>query len=367
MSSFWNRRVKNLLPYIPGEQPKDRRFIKLNTNENPYPPSGKVIRAISKAAGAKLRLYPDPECTEFREAVAARYNVKPGQVFAGNGSDEILAFAFAAFFEPGSRSAPVFFPDISYSFYPVYAGLWGVPFGTAPLAEDFSINPEDYKAPCGGVVFPNPNAPTGRALKISQIEEIALAQKEHCRVLIVDEAYIDFADADGVGTVIPLLEKMPNLLVVRTLSKSASLAGLRAGFAVGGEELVQGLCRVRDSFNSYTLDRLALAGAAAAVSDASYYRKINSRIAATRERTSVALAGIGFNVLPSQANFIFAAPPESSGRTGAQVFAALRERGILVRRFDKPRIDNFLRITIGTDKDMDALVDACGKIIGLVQ
>jgi histidinol-phosphate aminotransferase len=363
MSRFWNRRVKDLLPYVPGEQPKDRQFIKLNTNENPYPPSSKVLRAISKAAGEKLRLYPDPECTEFREAVAARYSVKPGQVFAGNGSDEILAFAFAAFFEPGSGAAPVFFPDVSYSFYPVYAGLWGVPFGTVPLTEDFAINPDDYKAPCGGVIFPNPNAPTGRALTTEKIGEIVLAQEAFSRVLIVDEAYIDFADQSGVGTVIPLVEKLPNLLVVRTLSKAASLAGLRAGFAVGSEELIRGLCRVRDSFNSYTMDRLALAGAVAAVSDAAYYGTINKRVIATRERTAAALAGLGFKVLPSQANFIFAAPPETSGKTSAQVFEALRERGILVRHFNKPRIDNFLRITIGTGEDMEALIGACEAIL----
>jgi histidinol-phosphate aminotransferase len=363
VSRFWNRRVQGLSPYVPGEQPRDRTFIKLNTNENPYPPSPRVLEAIAGAAGEGLRLYPDPACTELREAAAARYGVKADQVFAGNGSDEILAFAFAAFFESGSGAAPVLFPDVTYSFYPVYAGLWDVPFTAAPLAKDFSINPHDYQAPCGGVIFPNPNAPTGMALTLDTIEETARAQERLGRVLIVDEAYIDFGNRPGVGTAIPLLKKFSNLLVVRTLSKSASLAGLRVGFAVGGEDLIQGLCRVRDSFNSYTLDRLALAGGAAAISDAAYYNETNSRVMAARDRAAAALAGLGFTVLPSQANFIFAAPPAASGKTGAEVFAVLRERGILVRYFNKPRIDNFLRITIGTDAGMDAFVTACGEIV----
>jgi len=356
MSVFWNTRTKNLSPYIPGEQPKDRQFIKLNTNENPYPPSPKVIEAIQKTAGERLRLYPDPQCTEFREAVAARYGVKPAQVFAGNGSDEILAFAFAAFFASGEKAAPVLFPDITYSFYPVYAKLWDVPYRTVPLCEDFTINAADYKVSSGGVVIPNPNAPTGVALALDVILPLADYLEKQEKVFIVDEAYAAF----GAQTAIPHISKYPNLLTVHTLSKSASLAGLRAGFAIGDEKLIEGLCRIRDSFNSYTLDRLALAGGAAAVSDSAYYDAINRRVIATRERTAQALRGLGFNMLPSSANFLFVKPPQI---TGAQLFSALREKGILVRHFNKDRIADFVRISIGTDEDMDALLGACGGII----
>jgi len=360
MSEFWNTRTKKLSPYTPGEQPKDRKFIKLNTNENPYPPSVKVIEAIQKTADDRLRLYPDPQCTEFREAVAARYGVKPEQVFAGNGSDEILAFAFAAFFESGERAEKILFPDITYSFYPVYADLWNIPYRTIPLCEDFSINTADYKIPSGGVIFPNPNAPTGIAVPLDDILSLAEYLEKQKKVLIVDEAYIAF----GAQSAISQINKYPNLLTVHTLSKSASLAGLRAGFAIGNEKLIEGLCRIRDSFNSYTLDRLALAGASAAVSDAAYYDEINRRVIATRERVAQSLRGLGFTVLPSSANFLFVKPPKISG---ANLFAALREKGILVRHFNKNRIADFLRISIGTDEDMDTLLGACGEIIGDTQ
>ncbi|GHT57439.1 histidinol-phosphate aminotransferase [Spirochaetia bacterium] len=373
MSIYWNERVKNLSPYVPGEQPRDRKFIKLNTNENPYPPSPKVIQAISNtiaaekadAAGAKLRLYPDPACTELREAIAARYHVKREQVFAGNGSDEVLAFAFAAFFNSdtvGSNAAlPILFPDITYSFYPVYAGLWDVPFRTIPLAEDFSINIDGYKIPCGGVIFPNPNAPTGLALPLNSILSIVEYQKNSNRVVIVDEAYIAFANTPGVESAVPYIDAYPNLLTVHTLSKSASLAGLRVGFAIGNEELIEGLCRIRDSFNSYTLDRLALAGAAAAVSDTSYYDEINDRVIATRDRVSAVLFAQGLDVIPSSANFIFV---RFSNMAGAVAFAALREKGILVRHFNKPRIADYLRVSIGTDAEMDSFLEACEEIEG---
>jgi len=356
MSVFWSPRIKNLSPYIPGEQPKDKKFIKLNTNENPYPPSPKVIEAIKKAANENLRLYPDPECTEFRKAVAARYGVKPEQVFAGNGSDEILAFAFGTFFENGEKAEKILFPDITYSFYPVYADLWDIPYRTIFLKEDFSINTADYKTSSGGVIFPNPNAPTGIAIALDDILSLAEYLEKQEKVFIVDEAYIAF----GGCSVVPHINNYSNLLTVHTLSKSASLAGLRAGFAIGNEKLIEGLCRIRDSFNSYTLDRLALAGAAAAVSDAAYYDEINHRVIATRERTAQALRGLGFNVLPSSANFLFVKPHKISG---ADFFAALRETGILVRHFNKNRIADFLRISIGTDEEMDALLDACKKII----
>jgi histidinol-phosphate aminotransferase len=355
MSKYWNNRTKNIIPYVPGEQPKDRKFIKLNTNENPYPPSPNVISAIQKAADERLRLYPDPEWTEFRTAVATRYGVKPEQVFAGNGSDEILAFTFAAFFESGTL--PIIFPDITYSFYPVYANLWDIPYRTIPLREDFSINCEDYKIPCGGVIFPNPNAPTGISVPLADILKLADYLEKQDKILVVDEAYIAFGGESAVSHI----EKAPNLLTTHTLSKSASLAGLRAGFAIGNEELIKGLRRIRDSFNSYTLDRLALAGAAAAVTDTKYYNEINSRVINTRERIAKALRTIRFNVLPSSANFLFIKPPDGNGK---EFFNALRERGILVRHFNKDRIADYLRVTVGTDEDMDTFLENCQEITG---
>ena len=367
MSIYWNEKTKRLKPYVAGEQPRDRKYIKLNTNENPYPPSPAVIDAINRAACDTLRLYPDPACTELRETVAAQYGINAGQVFPGNGSDEVLAFAFAAFFGTVPDKDTVLFPDITYSFYPVYAGLWDIPFKTIPVEEDFSIDPKAYLGDSGGIVLSNPNAPTGMALNSGELEKIAEAAQRNRRVLIVDEAYIAFAGGEGVGTVLPLIKEYPNVLIVRTLSKEASLAGIRAGFAIGAEELVEGLCRIRDSFNSYTMDRLALAGAVAAIKDSSYYDEINSKVIATRGRVSSALKAMGFRVLPSQANFIFASPPESGGINGQAFFTALRDRGILVRHFNKPRIADFLRISMGTDKEMDTFLEVCGEILARVR
>jgi histidinol-phosphate aminotransferase len=370
MSRFWNGRTKNIIPYVPGEQPKDRQFIKLNTNENPYPPSPKVIEAIQNAANDRLRLYPEPTCIEFRKAVAARYGVKPEQVFAGNGSDEILAFAFAAFFANDIETPPILFPDITYSFYPVYAKLWNVPCRTIPLKDDFSINGDDYKIICGGVIFPNPNAPTGMTVPLADILPLAEYLEKQDKVLIVDEAYNAFAAANGivisadaingVESAVPHINEHPNLLTVHTLSKSASLAGLRVGFAIGDEKLIEGLCRIRDSFNSYTLDRLAMAGASAAVADAAYYNEINRRVIATRNRVTASLCGLGCTVLPSAANFIFMKVPRISG---ADFSAALREKGILVRHFEKDRIADFVRVSMGTDEEMDVFLDAYRKIV----
>jgi histidinol-phosphate aminotransferase len=363
MSVYWNRRVRGLEPYVPGEQPRDRRFIKLNTNENPYPPSPKAAEAIGGllAEGAgRLRLYPDPACTELREAAARRYGVRPEQVFAGNGSDEILAFAFGAFFESasaGSGAGPVLFPDITYSFYPVYAELWDIPCRTIPLAEDFSIHAAGYRVPSGGVILPNPNAPTGRALSPEDLRSILDYHRENSRIVIIDEAYAAF----GAESMVPFIDEYPNLLTVHTLSKSASLAGLRVGFAIGGEELIEGLCRIRDSFNSYTVDRLAQAGAAAALGDAPYYDEVNRRVAATRERVSAALGGLGFTVIPSAANFLFVRSP---GMDGADFSARLREQGILVRHFPKPRIGGFVRVSVGTDEEMDVFLEVCEQAAG---
>ncbi|MDR2476758.1 MAG: aminotransferase class I/II-fold pyridoxal phosphate-dependent enzyme [Treponema sp.] len=371
MSVFWNSRTRGLSPYVPGDQPKDRAFIKLNTNENPYPPSPKAVETMrrllngddGRQAGDSLRLYPDPLCGEFCAAAAKAYSVAPDQVFPGNGSDEVLAFAFGAFFETGSSAPPVLFPDITYSFYPVYARLWGIPFREVPLADDFSLHTGDYLVPSGGAVIPNPNAPTGRAVSAfggDGIEALAAFLLEQNKVLVVDEAYAAF----GAESTVPLTARFSNLLTVHTLSKSASLAGLRAGFAIGSAELVKGLFRIRDSFNSYTMDRLALVGAAAAVSDRAYYDTVNARVIAARERSSAALKAMGFEVVPSKSNFLFARYKDGGGiLTGAFLLKALRDRGILVRHFDKPRTADYIRVSIGTDDDMDAFLAACRDII----
>jgi histidinol-phosphate aminotransferase len=383
MSEYWNSRTKNITPYVPGEQPKDRKFIKLNTNENPYPPSPKVIEAIKEAANEDLRLYPDPECTEFREAAADFYDIEPDQVFAGNGSDEILAFAFAAFFESGKDAPPVLFPDITYSFYPVYAELWDVPYKKIPLKEDFSIDLNDYNITSGGVILPNPNAPTGMTVALIGLAVLMQHLKNQGKVLIVDEAYNTF-DAPSAGGSFygsdeafresnsrtertggqsvagNYISPYPNMLMVRTMSKKMSLAGLRFGYAVGSKELIEGLCRIRDSFNSYTVDRLALAGATAAIKDYGYYNKINGKIGATRDRVAEELRKMGFTVLPSKANFLFIKAPNTEGSVMQQ---KLRENGILVRHFNKERIEDFLRVSIGTDEDMDVFLDVCKEII----
>ncbi|MDR2052732.1 MAG: aminotransferase class I/II-fold pyridoxal phosphate-dependent enzyme [Treponema sp.] len=373
MSVYWNGRVKKLDPYTPGEQPRDRKFIKLNTNENPYPPPPGVVEAIKEAAGEALRLYPDPACLRPRLAIAEHYGVRPEQVFVGNGSDEVLAFAFAAFFGAGADGdgaavPPLLFPDISYSFYPVYAGLWDIPFKAVPLAGDFTITVSSYCVNSGGVIFPNPNAPTGIALRAEEILPVVEFQGRNNRVVIVDEAYGAFAGAGplpgrgllGAESAAPYTDRYPNLLTVHTLSKMASLAGLRAGFAIGSEALIEGLCRVRDSFNSYPVDRLAQAGIAAAMAEAGCYAETARKVIATRERVVPALREEGFEALPSAANFIFIRHPE---KTGAAIFAALRERGILVRRWNGDRIADFLRVSIGTDAEMDEFLDAVRRIV----
>ncbi|MDR2097051.1 MAG: aminotransferase class I/II-fold pyridoxal phosphate-dependent enzyme [Spirochaetaceae bacterium] len=349
-SVFWNKRVKSLSPYVPGEQPRTAGLVKLNTNENPYPPSPKVIEAIRQAAAENLRLYPDPACTAFREAVAEKYGVKPEQVFAGNGSDEVLAFAFGAFFE--AAPPPVLFPDITYSFYPVYAKLWGIPFSEVPLRENFTIDTGAYDGG-GGAIFPNPNAPTGVALPVNAITGLAGRLFSQNKVLIVDEAYAAF----GAESAVPFIDENPNLLTVHTLSKAASLAGLRAGFAIGQRPLIEALERVRDSFNSYTMDAIAQAAARAAILDSAYYDAVNQRVIKTRERAAAALAGMGFTSLPSSANFIFTKPPPTLG--AKRLFAILRENGVLVRHFDRPRTGDYLRVSIGSDSGMDKFLEVC--------
>jgi histidinol-phosphate aminotransferase len=338
MSRFWSPVVKTLSPYVPGEQPKQPDgIVKLNTNENPYPPSLRVQAAIN-AAAERLQLYPDPRATVLREAIAARYGVTPDEVFAGNGSDEVLAHTFQALLK---HDAPLLFPDITYSFYPVYCRLDSA----------MRVQLADYRRPGSAIILSNPNAPTGIGLPRQAIE--ALLSEHPDRLVVIDEAYVDF----GAESAVPLVARYDNLLVVQTLSKSRALAGLRVGFAIGQRPLIEALERVKDSFNSYPLDRLAIAGAVAAIGDDAWFQETRARIIASRESLTSALAGLGFDVLPSQANFVFARHP---GRSGAELAAALRERGVLVRHFQKPRIQEFLRITVGTDEQ-------CGRLIAVLR
>lgn len=351
MKEFWSRRIRDAVPYTPGEQPKDRKFIKLNTNECPYPPSPKVLTAIQEAANDRLRLYPDPECRELRAAIAKREGLKPEQVFCGNGSDEILAFAFQAFFDPGRE---VVFPQITYSFYPVYTDFFGLDRREVPMNPDFSVPIDLLCGNNGGVVLANPNAPTGIAVGLDVVEKILRANPDV--VVIVDEAYIDFGAHSAVG----LIDKYPNLLVIQTASKSRALAGLRVGWSMGNENLIAALRCVRDSINSYTLDRLAQDGAKAAMEDEEYFQATRQKVMATREWTAQALKEKGFAVLPSQANFLFVRHPAHNGR---ELLDGLRAGGILVRWWDKPEIENWLRVSIGTQSEMEALVKALDELI----
>ncbi|MBU2954503.1 histidinol-phosphate transaminase [Marinobacter sp. F3R08] len=344
MSKFWSPLVNDLVPYVPGEQPKMANLVKLNTNENPFGPSPRVVDAIKAELNDGLRLYPDPEGESLRETIASYHSLKPEQVFLGNGSDEVLAHIFFGLFQ---HDEPILFPDITYSFYPVYCGLYNIQSKVVPLTESFEINPDDFKQPNGGVIFPNPNAPTGRYLELAHVEEILNSNPD--RVVVVDEAYIDF----GGESAITLVDKYPNLLVSQTLSKARSLAGLRVGFAVGHPDLIEALNRVKNSFNSYPLDRLALAGAKAAYEDEAWFRKCCDGVISERERVTAALGELGFEVLPSKANFVFARHKDQPGEVLAK---GLREQGIIVRHFNKPRISEFLRITIGTVEQNDALI-----------
>lgn len=351
MSRYWSDLVHRLTPYVPGEQPQGTDLIKLNTNENPYPPSPRVIDAIRAAADARLRLYPEPTGAALREMVAQYYGVGVDQVFVGNGSDEVLAHTFAALLK---QDKPLLFPDITYSFYPVYCGLYGIEYRTVPLTDDFEIRVADYAVPNGGIILANPNAPTGRALPRKDIE--ALLDNSPDSVVVVDEAYVDF----GGESAVPLVARYPNLLVIQTVSKSRALAGLRVGFAIGQQHLIEGLVRVKDSFNSYPLDRLALAGAVASLEDEAYFDDTRRAVMATRERLSADLREKGFDVLPSAANFVFVRHPQHAA---AELAAALRGRGIIVRHFSQPRIENYLRISVGTDQECAALTEALSAIL----
>ncbi|MBY0340079.1 MAG: histidinol-phosphate transaminase [Rhodocyclaceae bacterium] len=351
MSRFWSKTVHRLTPYVPGEQPKLANLVKLNTNENPYGPSPRALDAMRTVTGDELKRYPDPHSETLKTAIAAHHGVTTGQVFVGNGSDEVLAHVFQGLLK---HDKPLLFPDITYSFYPVYAGLYDIDYRTVPLAEDFSIRVEDYKQPNGGIIFPNPNAPTGRALALTEVEAIIVANPDS--VVVVDEAYVDF----GGETAIPLVAKHPNLLVVHTFSKSRSLAGLRVGFAIGHPDLIEALERIKDSFNSYPLDRFAIAGATAAMQDTAWFEQTRKAVIQSREALTAEMTQLGFEVLPSAANFIFARHP---GRDAAELAAALRSRNIIVRHFKAARIDQFLRISIGTDAECQLLVAALRDIL----
>lgn len=346
MSKFWSPFVKELVPYVPGEQPKIANLVKLNTNENPYGPSPKAIAAMQAELGDSLRLYPDPNSDRLKQSVADHYGVTTAQVFVGNGSDEVLAHIFHGLFQHGR---PLLFPDVTYSFYPVYCGLYGIPFEAVPLDEQFQIRVEDYARPNGGIIFPNPNAPTGCLLTLDAVE--ALLNGSPDSVVVVDEAYIDF----GGESAIALVDRYPNLLVTQTLSKSRSLAGLRVGLAVGHPELIEALERIKNSFNSYPLDRMAIAGAAAAFDDRAWFDETRQRVIHSREQLVAALEARGLEVLPSAANFVFARHP---GKDAAGIAAGLREKGVIVRHFKQARIAQFLRITIGTPEQNQALLDA---------
>ncbi len=352
MSKFWSPFVKDLVPYIPGEQPKLSKLVKLNTNENPYGPSPKAVAAMQAELGETLRLYPDPSGDRLKRAVADYYGVRPEQVFVGNGSDEVLAHAFHGLFQ---HREPLLFPDISYSFYPVYCGLYGIDFRAIPLNDDFQIDVADYAQPNGGIIFPNPNAPTGCLLGLGTIERLLESNPDS--VVLIDEAYIDF----GGESAIALVDRYPNLLVTQTLSKSRSLAGLRVGLAVGHPDLIEALERIKNSFNSYPLDRIAIAGAAAAFEDREHFERTRRQVIDSRETVTAAMEALGFEVLPSSANFIFARHPQ---RDASQIAAKLREQGVIVRHFKTARIDQFLRITIGTPEQNQVLLDSLRQLLG---
>jgi histidinol-phosphate aminotransferase len=351
MKPLWSQPARELLPYVPGEQPRITNLVKLNTNESPFGPSPLALEAMREAATDALRLYPDPEATELREALAAHHRVKPEQVFVGNGSDEVLAHAFVALLK---QPRPLLFPDVTYSFYPVWAQLFGLACKTVPLDDGMRVRVDDYRREAGSIVIANPNAPTGVALPRPDIVRLV---EDHSNIpVLIDEAYVDF----GGESAVPLIADHPNLLVVQTMSKSRALAGLRVGYALGDAGLIEALRRVKDSFNSYPLGRIAQAGATAAVRDEAYFRESCAKVVAGREAMTRELTKLGFVVLPSNANFVFARHP---ARGGAEFATALRESAVLVRHFDKPRIAPYLRITVGTEDDTRRLIAVAADVL----
>ena len=352
---FWSPALRGLRAYTPGEQPQGNGWIKLNTNENPYPPSALALQRMAEVVNDSLRLYPDPQALALRETIAGQHGLQVDQVFVGNGSDEVLAHAFMGLLRHGR---PVLVPDISYSFYPVYCGLYGITCQQVPLDDDFRVRVTDYLQPNGGIVLPNPNAPTGIALPLDALRWLLERNTES--VVVIDEAYVDF----GAESAAALINEFPQLLVIQTLSKSRALAGLRVGFALGHADLIRALTTVKDSFNSYPLDRVALAGAQAALADQAHFTDITQRIIASREWLAAKLAALGFECLPSSANFLLARHPQ---RSAPPLQQALRERKILVRHFNQPRIADHLRITVGSQAECEALVDALSDLLAPIQ
>lgn len=340
----WEENVRKVIPYVPGEQPKADKLIKLNTNENPYPPSPQVEKALKEIDVDRMRLYPDPAASVLVEAIAEFYQLQPEQVFVGVGSDDVLAMIFLTFF---NAKTPILFPDITYSFYDVWADMLRIPYETIPLTQDFTIRKEDYCRANGGMIFPNPNAPTGIAMGLDEIEEIVKANQDV--IVVVDEAYVDF----GAVSALPLIEKYENLLVVQTFSKSRGMAGMRIGYAMGNPVLIKYLNDVKYSFNSYTMDQTTLTLGTAAIKDRVYFEETVHKVMETREWTKKELAALGFVFGDSKANFIFASHPQIPAE---ELFLALREAKIIVRYFKKPRIDNYLRITIGTQEEMETFI-----------
>jgi len=351
MSRFWSNTINALTPYTPGEQPQIDNLIKLNTNENPYGPSPKVIDAIARANSDDLRKYPDPLSLDLKKSIATYYDLPLNYVFVGNSSDEVLGHAFRALLK---HDKPLLYPDITYSFYPVYCQLFDIEYQQIPLREDFTLHIDDYQIENGGIIFANPNAPTGIALSLDSIK--TLLERNPDSVIVVDEAYVDFADESAVS----LVQQYENLLVTQTLSKSRSLAGLRVGLALGNPELIAGMERVKNSFHPYALDKLAAAGAAAAFDDRDYFEQTRDKVIKTREETTVALTKLGFEVLPSSTNFVFA---RHMKHNASNIFQSLRERNIIVRHFNNERINEYLRISIGTDQEMSMLMNAMTEIL----
>jgi histidinol-phosphate aminotransferase len=351
MSRFWSPIVEKLTPYVAGEQPKMIDLVKLNTNENPYPPSPKAIAAIKLGCDQHLERYPDPNSDQLSMAIAEYYQVDNNCVFIGNGSDEVLAHTFQALL---NHQLPILFPDISYSFYPTYCSLYQIEHTKVPLNANFAINPQDYTIANGGIIFPNPNAPTGRLLALEAVQQILDSNRDS--VVVVDEAYIDFGGDSAAG----LVADYDNLVVIQTLSKSRSLAGLRVGFAIAQPHLINALERVKNSFNSYPLDKLAEAAATAAVKDRAYFEQTRRKIIDDREQLSQSLVALGFNVIPSHANFVFVSHPEIRAEEIAQ---KLRQESIIVRYFNQPRVDNMLRITVGTSEQCRLLIDKLEAIL----
>ncbi|MDC1144554.1 histidinol-phosphate transaminase [Porticoccaceae bacterium] len=351
MSRYWSDFVTKLQPYTPGEQPKIHNLTKLNTNENPYGPSPEALQAMQQMMNDDLRLYPPPHAENLKQAIADYYQLEENQIFVGNGSDEVLAHIFNALLK---QDKPIFFPDITYSFYPVFCQLYNIDFEEVPLTEDFSVDVKDYQRANGGIIFPNPNAPTGKLLALADIEQ--LLQSNTDSVVVVDEAYIDFGGQSAVG----LIKRFDNLLVVHTLSKSRSLAGLRIGYAMGNAALIEGLDRVKNSFNSYPLGHLQIAAATASFNDESYFQRTCAQVIKSRDQLVGQLLALGFEVLPSAANFVFV---RHSGESADIIASQLRQRDLIVRHFQHPRIDQFLRITVGTDQDNQLLVECLQAIL----